>query len=127
LTLIATMPNMVISDALGSAGLKPLRFFSFSPIGLAVLSLGIVYMLAIGNRLLSSGGAAAPSEVSRSLKDLWNEFTVGKRLESVRVPAASPLAGQTIREAEIETRFGVHVLGISRTPIGGRDREIEDA
>ncbi|HCB13977.1 MAG TPA: SLC13 family permease, partial [Gammaproteobacteria bacterium] len=44
LTLIATPPNLVINDALRSAGLQPFGFFDITPIGLLALALGIVYM-----------------------------------------------------------------------------------
>ncbi|MEM8580315.1 MAG: SLC13 family permease [Pseudomonadota bacterium] len=55
LTLIATPPNLVVSDSLSENGYEPLGFFSFFPIGLVALVVAIVYMLVFGLRLLSGG------------------------------------------------------------------------
>ncbi len=52
LTLIATPPNLVVSDGLAEAGYEPLGFFSFFPIGAAVLVAAILYMLTIGGGIL---------------------------------------------------------------------------
>jgi len=60
LTLIATTPNLVVSAELGSQGLEPFDFFSFTPIGLSVLAVTVAYMWLVGRHLLP-GGAEAPA------------------------------------------------------------------
>lgn len=45
ITLVATPPNMVLDSALRQEGLAGFSFFSFTPIGLLVLIIGIGYML----------------------------------------------------------------------------------
>lgn len=65
LTLIATPPNLVVSDTLVEHGLAPLGFFSFLPIGAAVLVVAILYFLTVGQRLL---GHATESAVEKSAK-----------------------------------------------------------
>ncbi|EFX92530.1 hypothetical protein HMPREF0027_0417 [Actinobacillus ureae ATCC 25976] len=45
MTLIATAPNLVTHAELVKAGYQGFVFFSFTPIGLVVLPLGILYML----------------------------------------------------------------------------------
>ena len=52
LTLIASPPNLVVSEELKVAGYDGFGFFSFTPVGLAVLVVAIVYILFIGRRLL---------------------------------------------------------------------------
>ena len=52
LTLIATTPNLVISEELKAAGYSEFGFFSFTPVGLAVLVVSIAYILLFGRRLL---------------------------------------------------------------------------
>ena len=54
LTLIATPPNLVVTEELQSAGYAGFGFFSFSPVGLAVLAVAIVYVLVVGRRLLAA-------------------------------------------------------------------------
>jgi len=113
LTLIATMPNMVVSETLVSSGFEPLGFFSFSPIGIAVLLVAIVYFLTIGNRLLHGSGQSTTPPANRTITELWQEFTIAGFVNSVYVPDDSPLRGQTIGDAAIESRYGIHVLGMS--------------
>ena len=45
MTLIASSPNMIIESTLRARGLPPLGFFSWTPFGLAVLAIGIAFML----------------------------------------------------------------------------------
>ena len=54
LTLIATTPNLVVSDELVEHGFDALGFFSFFPLGLVILCVTIAYMLLWGRRLLGS-------------------------------------------------------------------------
>ena len=53
LTLVATPPNLVVNSELRRAGLEGFAFFDFTPIGLAILALGIGYML-LARRWLGS-------------------------------------------------------------------------
>ena len=45
LTLVATAPNLVVNAELIRQGAQGFNFFSFTPFGLPLLALGIVYML----------------------------------------------------------------------------------
>ena len=44
MTLIGTPPNLVIQNTLTSAGLEPLSFFSFLPVGLSLIH---IFLIAI--------------------------------------------------------------------------------
>src|SRR5262249_47152396 len=44
-TLIATAPNLVVSSELERHDFKGFSFFAFTPFGVPILTLGIVYML----------------------------------------------------------------------------------
>ena len=43
-TLVATAPNLVVNGELERHGIEGFRFFSFTPFGLPILVLGIIYM-----------------------------------------------------------------------------------
>ena len=45
MTLVATAPNLVVNSELVRHGAAGFHFFSFTPFGVPVLVLGIVYML----------------------------------------------------------------------------------
>jgi di/tricarboxylate transporter len=122
LTLIATTPNLVVSAELEAKGLAPFGFFSFTPIGLAVLAVAVAYMWGVGRHLLPGGSVAPPKSEARTLDDLGAGFGLEKRLHRLRVGSGSPLIGCTLAETEIGTRFETRVAGIERRDARGRRR-----
>jgi hypothetical protein len=74
ITLVATIPNLVVNAELVRAGVAGFRFFSFTPFGVPILALGIVYTtgLRAGDVLLPGGSAAYPGNpphVSNTVPD----------------------------------------------------------
>jgi len=120
LTLIATTPNLIASAELTNQGFEPFGFFDFTPIGIAVLAVTIVYMRLVGHRLLPGQGAAPPKDDARKLDDLWNGFGLEDKDHYLRVLADSSIAGRTLAEARIGSRFGARVIGIERLGRRGR-------
>ena len=47
-TLIGTPPNLLASDALAAAGFEPFALFDYTPMGIIILVVGIIYMVSIG-------------------------------------------------------------------------------
>ncbi len=123
LTLIATTPNIVVHEELKTSGFEGFGFFSFAPVGVAVLVAAIAYVLLIGRRLL-------PGEVEktttdrrgRSIKELWQDFNIGETIDRLGINPDSPLAGKTIAETRLESLYGVRVHGIVRRVTGGEER-----
>jgi di/tricarboxylate transporter len=123
LTLIATTPNLVVHEELKYAGYEGFGFFSFTLVGLAVLVVAIVYILLVGRRLLPGEVQESIDEKGgRSIEELWEDFRVDRRYESVRINSDSPLAGKSIAETELESRYSVRVLGIMRQTSSGEER-----
>jgi di/tricarboxylate transporter len=120
LTLIATTPNLIVSAELSSRGLTPFGFFDFTPIGLAVLVVTTAYMGLVGRHLLPGAGDAPPKSEARTLDDLWNGFGLENKDHHLRVLAGSPIAGQTLAESCIGSRFAARVVGIERLGRLGR-------
>ena len=116
MTLIATPPNLVVNAELRNRGLEPFGFFEFTPIGIAVLVVGVLYVLTIGRRLLSATDAEDPraGAADPSLMSLAERYGLIGKLSRLRIPAASPLVGQSIGGAKLRTRFGVAAVGIER-------------
>jgi len=114
-TLIGTPPNILVSDALRTAGLEPFSMFDFAPVGFTVLIMGVVYMVLIGRRLLPDRSpaerlaAAAGPEV-----DLVDLYRLGERLFRARIPHGSVLIGQTLAECGLRQDFELSVIGIER-------------
>jgi di/tricarboxylate transporter len=115
LTLIATTPNIVVHEELKGAGYSGFGFFSFAPVGAAVLVVAVLYILLIGRRLLSSESVTAPTERrNRPIDVLWEDYRLDADYCQLRIDVDSPLAGNTIAQTLLESRYGVMILGIVR-------------
>lgn len=84
-TLIGTSTNVAMSGAMKKLGLDPLGMFEFTHIGLAILAVGIVYMVFIGSRMVPERDKAAADAGT----DVIREY-----LAEVMVQKDSPLIGQ---------------------------------
>jgi di/tricarboxylate transporter len=123
LTLIATTPNIVVHEELKVSGFDGFGFFSFAPVGLAVLVVAIVYMLFIGRRLLpGESTTTAATRRDRSLFELWKDYDIGESPAQLSIGSDSPLADKTIAESQIETRYGVRIHGIIRRASRSEER-----
>ena len=111
-TLIGTSPNLLASDALRDAGLEPLRFFDFSPIGLLLLGAGTLFVAFAGPRLLPRRDPDDSDGVpSRGIRE---SVRLDERLFTVELPARSHLDGRTLEESLIGSALGLNVLAIER-------------
>lgn len=126
-TLIGTPPNLIASGTLQQAGLEPFGFFEFTPAGVVMLAIGIAFMVVAGPWLVPErrppGGAAAGREAAPAV--LLGDYALTERFAWLRVPRGSPLAGSTVNEAALRSRFGVTVLALtSLTRSGGRSTRL---
>jgi di/tricarboxylate transporter len=115
LTLAGTPPNIVVADALETAGFRPFGFFEFSLIAIPLLIVAIIYMVTIGKKLLPKKRTSiAPPAIDEEMEALAELYSLDDSLYRMRVRKPSPLIGQSLREADIGKRFGVSVLQIEQ-------------
>ena len=116
LTLIGTPPNLVVSTQLTREGLEGFGFFDFTPIGLLVLITGIVYMVFWGRKRLLQGISEPRKPVKNrlSLRDLIEAYDIFDRFHRLRITGDSAIAGMTVAQSLLRTRYGVTVLGVER-------------
>lgn len=117
LTLIGTPPNLVIQDALTENGFEPLRFFSFLPVGLVCITVGIVVLLPLSKRFLNGnkqrqGGDSRAR--GKSLDDLMDEYRLTDNLAAFTVGAQSVANNKTLAQLDIHHRYGLTVLEVRR-------------
>lgn len=117
LTLIGTPPNLVIQDALTENGFEPLRFFSFLPVGLVCITVGIVVLLPLSKRFLNGnkqrqGGDSRAR--GKSLDDLMDEYRLTDNLAAFTVGAQSVVNNKTLAQLDIHHRYGLTVLEVRR-------------
>jgi di/tricarboxylate transporter len=102
-TLIGTSTNVAVSGFISRSGMQPLGLFEITPLGLILLSVGIVYLLVIGQRLL-------PAHREESLTE---EYDIREYLSEVVVPAGSTLIGQKIFDSGL-SQMGFRILEVLR-------------
>lgn len=115
MTLVATPPNLVVNSELLREGLHGFSFFSVTPIGLVVLSLGIVYMLAVRFMLKTENGESARDGRKRStFRDLIREYHLTGRARRLAIRPGSPMIGQRLDDLKLRERYCANVIGVER-------------
>lgn len=114
LTLIGTPPNLVVSEALEKAGYKPFSFFAFTPIGLAILAVGMVYLLTVGQWLLPNRNFSDTNAPRRSLQDLAGQYNLMRRLYKFVPQHDSPMLGKTPMEMRMRRDYGATLFAVER-------------
>ncbi|MDR7521216.1 MAG: SLC13 family permease [Armatimonadota bacterium] len=113
LTLIGKPSNLIANAFLVDAGFPSLSFFSFLPVGVALLAVGAAFMATAGRRLLPAQ-ADGPPPAGRPPRALPEVYQIRERLFRIRVDETAPLAGKTLTEASLGESFGITVLRITR-------------
>ena len=115
MTLIGTPPNLIVSDTLESAGFEPLGFFTFLPVGLVTLLVGILYLLP-ATKMLTAKEKAKEKKSGKSLKELVKEYGVTDNLFRVHIKSHDSKAiGQTVVDLNIYREYGINVLELRRS------------
>ena len=116
MTLIGTPPNLIVSDTLASAGYQPLGFFSFLPVGIVTLVVGILYLLPATKALAPKGKAKEKGNSGKSFDDLVQEYGVTDNLFRVHLKNAdSEAVGKTVVDLDVYRQYGINVLELRRS------------
>ncbi|MCC4263633.1 SLC13 family permease [Oceanimonas baumannii] len=106
-TLIGTPPNLIVSGFRQASGGGGFGMFDYTPVGLAVAMLGIVFIVLIGWRLVPARKQAG-----------MEGFESGAYITEARVPEGSKAEGLTLRELEQAlTEADAQVLGLVRNSV----------
>ncbi|MCX4048920.1 SLC13 family permease [Aeromonas caviae] len=115
MTLVATPPNMVVNSELMRHDIQGFGFFGFTPMGVIILGMGILYMLLMRNRLVREGEEGKGKQMGRStMRDLIRDYRLAGRARRLAIRPDSPLIGQTLDELQLRARFGANVIGMER-------------
>jgi di/tricarboxylate transporter len=113
LTLVATAPNLVVNAELIRQGARGFSFFSFTPFGLPLLALGIVYMLFARNLLVPKTGLLIAADRRPSLQQWIGQYGLAEREKRARIGSDSSLVGKRLDELSLRSA-GVNILAIER-------------
>lgn len=124
LTLIGTPPNLVIDEVITEAGYQPLAFFSFFPVGIIVIAIGIIVLMPLSKIFLSKKQSGKKKKQGKSLDDLVDEYQLLDNLHRYTVPGRRPSAaldengelmdivGKTLKDLSIQKKYGVSIIEI---------------
>ncbi len=114
MTLIATPPNLIVNAELLRISQQRLSFFSFTPIGIVILFLGILYMLFMTSRLTMSSVNEEKSPPRLSILDLIAEYKITEQMKRVVVRDSSDFIDNPIEILGLRSQFGINVIAIER-------------
>ena len=104
-TLIGTSPNILISKVRQEVSGRPFGLFDFTPVGLSIAVIGMVF-LSFAYRVLPRGRGTQGGMASALAQQDY--------LAEARLPADSPLAGRTVAELEAAAERDVVLSGVVR-------------
>jgi di/tricarboxylate transporter len=113
-TGISTPPNILVTDALRAAGLRPFGIFEFTPITAAIVVAGIVFVVLIGRYLLPRRETSANADTRLSLAAAYE---LDSHIFTIRIPKASPLDGRTLAESRLGSALYLTVLALQRKTV----------
>lgn len=107
ITLIGTPPNLIVAGFRAESGPAGFGMFDFTPVGLAVASVGVAFVALVGWRLV-------PARKRASVED----FKTGAYLTEARVPKDSKVVGKTLRQVEAALEeTDAQVVGLIRNEV----------
>lgn len=117
MTLIGTPANILAQGILVARNLPSFGFFEITPMGILVLSTGIIYMVLIGRHLLPVRETATEPLSSSHLREY---------ISDVQVPSQSSLVGKNLYESGLGAQYDLTVLSIIRSgkPLVGLHRDV---
>jgi di/tricarboxylate transporter len=120
-TLVATTPNLIVNSELirhlkehGQVDPTGFHFFSFTPFGVPVLILGIIYMLFARRWLTSRNDHRDQGSHRPCLRDWIEEYQLATREHRVRITDRSPMIGKTVGELRLDNTSGATLVAIER-------------
>lgn len=114
MTLIGTPPNLVIQEALISGGYGELSFFSFLPVGLVCLAVGILVLMPLSKLFLSNKEKKKAKRTGKTMQELIKEYGISSNLFRVQVNDTSTLLGKTVMELDVRREYSLNILEIRR-------------
>lgn len=104
MTQIGTPPNLIISNYRAEVNGAPFAFFDFTPVGIVIVTIGIIFTTILGWRLI-------PKRKSQGEETLFN---IEEYLSEVVVTENSKMLGKTLRDFYKIYKLEVNVLSIIR-------------
>lgn len=111
LSMVGSSPLILLNDLLEQGNLEPYGFFAVTPVGIVLLTVGILYFLLLGRFVLPAENenkdAPGPQE---KLIESWN---LPKSMHHYKIPGGTRLVGMKREDASLKTDYSLHLLAIT--------------
>jgi len=111
ITLISTSTNMIVSGMMTEYDMSPMGMFELAPVGIPIAVVGVIYMYAVGRRLVPD----------RIPADQIEDLSARLYLTEILILPGSPLVGKTLSQSGLGRDLDLTVLQIVR----GDERDLE--
>jgi len=118
LTLIGGTSNLIANDTLKAAGREGFSFFSFTPIGISILAVSMVYLLTVGDRLLPARLKPTPPHSVPSLDEILQDYEVLKDMVEIRLPGKGNWQAATLGELRLRSDHHIDVIALHEPATG---------
>ena len=120
ITMIGSSPLILLNDLIHTSNkvlpadkqMEAWSLFSVTPIGLALLTTGIVYFVLAGRFVLPGNGRSNGAQVANAMDYFQRMYGLDYAVYEVVVPKGNPLVGKTLNDIEGPSRL--RVVGILR-------------
>jgi di/tricarboxylate transporter len=112
MTQIGTPPNLLISEVMAQNGYQPFALFDFTPMGGAIMIVGIVFVALVGRLMLPQ--MKPDRGRAQSQRSLRQRYKLQERTFMLRVPMDSILVGKTLMETRVGSSTGLIILALVR-------------
>ncbi|GAE25531.1 putative transport protein [Halalkalibacter wakoensis JCM 9140] len=113
LTLIGTAPNLIASQSLQEAGYGELSFFSFTPVGLTMLAVGILFLWFVGRKMLDKpADQKTGTAVKFDAAELVDQYGISDAIFAVTVPTESKVIGLRIKDLHMPSTYKLTALEV---------------
>ena len=115
-TLIGTPPNLVVDEVLSNAGFTDLSFFSFTPIGVICVLIGLVVLIPLSKFFLvkKEDGKDTKTTTGPSPKELAKKYQLSDNLYRIQIRPGSRIGGKKLQELNITQAYNLSILEIRR-------------
>jgi len=107
-TLIGTSTNILVNSIAERDGIGSFGMFEFTPIGLMIFFVGMLYMVLVGVPMIPSKGTG---------EDLTDKFGMGDYLTEIILLQKAKSVGRTLRDSPLVRDLDIDILEVFR---GGR-------
>ena len=107
-TLIGTPPNLVVDEVLS--------FFSFTPIGVICVLIGLVVLIPLSKFFLvkKEDGKDTKTTTGHSPKELAKKYQLSDNLYRIQIRPGSRIGGKKLQELNITQAYNLSILEIRR-------------